>query len=219
MVLEKNPKTRRLSRRLLELEDKLVGKPFPGMKRAKQITSSHCGPAVLEDLFSFLGVRVSQTAIVRLARADKKIKRVGVNVADLGLAVKKLGKGKFVFWKKAGSTITNLSMIVNKYQYPAGIEWQGVFYEYADGDNGHYCVVTRVNKEGGYLRLADPFFKFAGVDRKFRIKDFEKRWWDKNEVKVSGSIKKKVLTDRRMIFVITPKAENWPRNLKMVKAG
>lgn len=218
MVLEKNPKTRRLSRQLLELEDRLVGKPFPGMKRAKQITFSHCGPAVLEDLFSFLGVRVTQTAIVRAIRAEKKIKRVGVDVNDLGLAVKKMGKDKFVFWKKANSTITNLSIIVNKYQYPAGIEWQGVFYEYADGDNGHYCVVTRVNKEGGYLRLADPFFKFVGVDRKFKIKDFEKRWWDKNEVKVAGTSKKKILTDRRMVFVITPKGETWPKKLGMKKS-
>ena len=212
MVLEKNPKTRRLAKRLLELEDRVVGKPFPKMKRAKQITSSHCGPAVLEDLFSFLGARFSQTAIVSSIRAGKKIKRIGVDVADLGMAVTKLGKRKFTFWKKTGSTISNLSVIVNKYQYPVGVEWQGVFYEYADGDNGHYCVVTRVNKEGGYLRLADPFFRFAGVDRKFKIKNFAKRWWDVN------IIGKKTVKDRRMMFVITPKSDTWPKKLGMKKA-
>ena len=209
MVLEKNPKTRTLARRLLELEDGLIGRPFPKMKRARQITFSHCGPAVIEDLFSFLGVKVSQTAIVRSLRADKKIKRIGVDVNDLGTAVRKLGKGKFVFWKKAGSTINTLALIVNKYQYPVGVEWQGVFYEYADGDNGHYCVVTRVNKEGGYLRLADPFFKFVGVDRKFSLKDFQKRWWDVNVVG------KRTVTDKKMLFIITPIGTAWPKKLGM----
>ncbi len=212
MVLEKNPKTRRLAKRLLELEDKIVGKPFPKMKRSKQVTSSHCGPAVIEALFSFLGQKVSQASVVRSIKADKKIKKIGLNVTDLGLAVKKLGKGKFNFWKKAGSTISNLSIAVNKYQYPVGVEWQGVFYEYADGDNGHYCVVTRVNKEGGYLRLADPFFKFAGVDRKFTLKDFQKRWWDENV------IGKKTVKDKKMMFLITPKSDSWPRKLGMKRA-
>jgi hypothetical protein len=211
MVLEKNPKTRTLARRLLELEDGLIGKPFPKMKRARQITFSHCGPAVVEDLFSFVGVKVSQTAIVRSIRADKKIKRIGVDVNDLGGAVRKLGKGKFVFWKKTNSTINTLALIVNKYQYPVGVEWQGVFYEYGDGDNGHYCVVTRVNKEGGYLRLADPFFKFVGVDRKFSLKDFQKRWWDVNVVG------KKTVTDKKMLFIITPTGTAWPKKLGMKK--
>jgi ABC-type bacteriocin/lantibiotic exporter with double-glycine peptidase domain len=211
MPLEKNPKTRRFAKRLLELEDRLVGKPFPKMKRVKQSTSSHCGPAVVEALFSFLGVKVSQASVVKSLRADKKIKKVGLNVDDLGAAVKKLGKGKYAFWKKSGSTMSNLSLIVNKYQYPVGVEWQGVFYEYADGDNGHYCVVTRVSKEGGYLRLADPFFKFAGVDRKFTLKNFQKRWWDVNLVG------KKSVTDKRMLFVITPKEDSWPKKLGLKK--
>jgi ABC-type bacteriocin/lantibiotic exporter with double-glycine peptidase domain len=212
MVLEKNPKTRRLAKRLLELEDKTVGKPFPKMKRVKQATSSHCGPAVIETLFSFLGLKVTQVSVVRSIRADKKIKKIGLNVDDLGMAVRKLGKGKFTFWKKTGSTINNLSLLVNKYQYPVGVEWQGVFYEYADGDNGHYCVVTRVNKEGGYLRLADPFSKFVGVDRKFTLKDFQKRWWDVNIVG------KKTVKDRKMMFIITPKSVTWPKKLGMKKA-
>jgi hypothetical protein len=152
---------------------------------------------------------VTQTAIVRSIRADKKIKKIGLNVDDLGLSVKKLGAGEYIFWKKANSTIANLSMIVNKYQYPVGVEWQGVFYEYADGDNGHYCIVTRVNREAGYLRLSDPFFKFVGVDRKFTLKDFEKRWWDVN------TVDKRTITDRKMFFVITPKGESWPKKLGM----
>jgi hypothetical protein len=159
-----------------------------------------------------LGFKVSQAEVVRSVRAEKKIKKIGLNVDDLGRATAKLSKGKFVLWKKTGSSITNLSLVVNKYQYPAGVEWQGVFYEYADGDNGHYCVVTRVNREAGYLRLADPFSKFAGVDRKFKLKEFEKRWWDVNLVG------KKNVTDKKMLFIITPKGEGWPRKLGMKKA-
>ena len=59
--------------------------------------------------------------------------------------------------------------------------------------------------------MADPFFKFIGVDRKFGIKDFEKRWWDVN------IINKKPVTDSRMLFVITPKGETWPKKVGMVK--
>jgi len=50
MELEKNLLTRRLYKRLLKLSDKVGGVAFPKMKRVKQITSSHCGPAVVEML-------------------------------------------------------------------------------------------------------------------------------------------------------------------------
>ena len=118
MELEKNPQTRRLYRRLLKLGDKVTGQAFAKMKRVKQITSFHCGPAVIEALFSFLGIRVSQTGVVKSLRAQKKIKRVGLSVKDLSRAANALGKGKYAFWRKANSTTTDLYTIVNKYKFP-----------------------------------------------------------------------------------------------------
>jgi len=219
MLLEKKTKTRRLVKRLLELEDKISGMAFPKMKRVKQVSASHCGPAVLEELFSFLGARVSQASVVRTLRASKKIRRYGLNIGDLARATKTIGKGKFVFWKKANSGVNDLSQVVNKFKYPAGVEWQGVFYEDDDGDSGHYSIVTKVEKRSGFLKISDPYSKFAGTDRKFKILNFQKRWWDQNEVKLSGTSKRKIVTDKKVMFLITPKGAAWPKKLGMVRAS
>jgi hypothetical protein len=211
MELEKNKKTRKLLRALLNLEDRVVGKPFPGMKRVRQISSYHCGPAVVVELFSFLGKNVSQIAVVRSIKAKNKIKRLGLNIHDLAKATGLVGKKEVVFWKKRQSTMSDISRIVNKHHYPVGVEWQGVFYENEDEDNGHYAVVTKVDKKSNYLRICDSYADFAGVDRRFQIKDFEKRWWDVNK------IKGKNIVDKKMMFVITEKSETWPRKLGMKK--
>ena len=217
MEIEKNKAVRRVLRHLLALEDKVKGVAFPGMKRVRQIDAYSCGPAVISALFSFLGVQVSQRKIITSLRAQKKIKSLGLNISDLARATGAAGKGAFVFWKKSGAKISDLQTIINKYKFPVGVEWQGVFYEDEDEDNGHYGIVTEVDKSAGYLRMADSYSKFVGVDRRFRIKDFEKRWWDQNEVSVSGTSKKKTVTDHKMMFVITPKGVIWPRKLGMVR--
>lgn len=126
MELEKNVKTRKLLQRLLKLEDKVVGKPFPGMKRVRQISSYHCGPAVILELFSFLGRNISQIAVVRSLRAKNKIKRLGLNVSDLARATGILGKKEVVFWGKHQSTINDLSLAINKFGYPVGAGMEGL---------------------------------------------------------------------------------------------
>jgi hypothetical protein len=218
MEIEKNKALRKVLRHLLALEDRINGIAFPGMKRVKQIDVYSCGPAALSALFSFLGIKVSQKRVIASLRAQNKIKSIGLNVKDLARAVNAVGKREFVFWKKTGGRISDLETIINKYKFPVGVEWQGVFYEDEDEDNGHYGIITVVDKKAGYLRMADSFSKFVGVDRRFRIKDFEKRWWDQNEVRVSGTSKRRVLTDRQMMFVITPKNVSWPKKLGMKKA-
>lgn len=212
MVLEKNAKTRPVVRRLLELTDRVSGSAFPHMKRVRQITVYHCGPAVLVELFSYLGIRLSQTGVVRSLRAQRRIKKYGLNIHDLARATSALGKRKFTFWKKANAGVRDLSLIVNKYNYPVGVEWQGIFYEFADEDDGHYGVVTQIDRKKGTLRLADSFHAFAGVDRRLKVANFVKRWWDINIVKGRR------LKDIRMMFVITPKSETWPKRLGMAKA-
>ena len=193
----------------MRLEEAILGKSFPNLKRVKQITSSHCGPATFVSLFSFLGIRTSQARIVRLLRAGNKIKDSGLTVKDLARAVRVIGKSEFKFWKKQNATIGDLAKIVNKFKFPVGVEWQGVFYEDEEGDNVHYCVITQVNRTKGYLKLADPYKRFAGLDRKFRISDFEKRWWDENGL----------IYDRKLMFLITSKKETFPRSLGMVRVN
>jgi hypothetical protein len=228
MVLEKNPKTRPILMRMLQAEDRLKGKPFPSMTRVKQISIYACGPATLEMLFSFVGIKVTQISIIRSIRAWNKIKLYGIDVKDMAKAVSIAGRKKYSFWRKQNASISNLNRVVNKYRYPVGVEWQGVFYENEDEDSGHYGVVTKVDitdadKKLGFLRIADPFFngyfRYNGIDRKFKVSEFKKKWWDVNEVKISGRKKTRQIKDVRMMFLITPKDETWPRKLKMVKTG
>ncbi len=218
MLLEKNPKTRRILRRLLELEDKVLGLAFPGMKRVKQISVYHCGPAVLAALYSYLGIKVSQRGLVHSIRAQNKIKSFGMSVAELGKAAKIAGRGSASFWRKNNAKVSDLDLAINKYKYPVGVEWQGIFYEHEDEDSGHYGIITRLDKKSGFLRLADSFYLFAGVDRKFKIKEFTGRWWDQNEISVAGTTRKRTIVDNKVMFVITPEGESWPKKLGMKKA-
>lgn len=219
--LEKNPKTRSVLKNLLRFEDKLAGKPFPAMIRVGQISMYACGPATLAMLFSFVKLRVSQKSIVKSIRAAKKIKLYGINVYDMARAAKIVGRKNYVFWRKDFATIEDLNLAINKYKYPVGIEWQGVFYEHEDEDSGHYSVVTKINKKRGYLRIADSFFNkylgYGGVDRRFKISEFFKKWWDTNEVKKPGTSKTKIIKDTRVMFVIVPRNEKWPVKIGMRK--
>jgi ABC-type bacteriocin/lantibiotic exporter with double-glycine peptidase domain len=217
MEIEKNIALRKVLRRLLALEDRIKGVAFPGMKRVRQIDVYSCGPAVISALFSFLGVKVSQRKVITSLRVKNKIKEYGLNIKDLARASRMIGKGAFSFWKKSNGKVSDLDAVVNKYKWPVGVDWWGVFYEDEDEDNGHYVIITAVDKKAGYLRMADPFSKFAGIDRRFRIRDFEKRWWDENVIKISGTSKKRTITDRKMMFVITGKGETWPKKLGMKK--
>ena len=217
MEINRNKAYRKIVRNLLALEDKIAGVAMAKMARIRQIDVYSCGPATIAMLYSFQGVKVSQRGLISSLRAQKKIRKFGLNIKDMARAVHIIGKGSFVFWKKANGKISDLATITAKYKYPVGVEWQGVFYEFADEDDGHYGVITQVSKEKGYVRIADPYTIFAGVDRRFKIADFQKRWWDHNEVSVAGTSKKRVVTDKRVMFVITPKGKTWPKKLGMTK--
>ncbi len=223
MVLEKNPKTRPIAKKLLRIEDKIKGKPFASMTRVREISNYSCGPATLEMILSYVGCRVSQKRIISSIHAEKRIKIYGINIKDMAKATRILGKKNLVFWKKERASINNISSVIDKFNYPVGVEWQGDFYENQDEDLGHYGVVTRVNKDSGYLRIADPyfnsFFHYHDLDRKYKISEFVKIWWDFNEVRVAGRSKRHKFKDIRMMFVVTPKGESWPKKLGMVKAS
>ena len=210
---------RKLDRLVLRLNSAVFGQPFPSLKRVRQISSFHCGPATLAMLFSFVGKKVSQKGIVRCLRAESKIKEKGMTVKDLARATRILGKREFVFWKKSRARITDLAAVVERYHYPVGVEWQGVFYEDEDEDSGHYGVVTKVNVRKGYLLIADSYRRFAGLDRKFRIRDFAKKWWDSNEVVIPGTRRKNIVYDKKMMFVVAPKKITFPRKFGMFKSA
>jgi ABC-type bacteriocin/lantibiotic exporter with double-glycine peptidase domain len=204
---------------LLGLDGHSHKRSFPTMKRVRQKTLSHCGPAVIEMLFSYLGKPIIQDEVVKAAKATKKLKKQGMTVKDMGQAVKVLAPKKFNFWYKNNSNIKELSSIINKYGFPVGVEWQGVFFENEDDDNGHYCIVTKIDLRKGTMSLSDPFWRFAGKDRRFSVREFETRWWDDNMVKSKRTGKKVLISDKHMLFIVTLKDENFPLKLGMKKIG
>jgi hypothetical protein len=167
-------------------------------------------------LLSFLGVDVSQESIVEKAGVGERIEGYGMLVSEMAQAVGALFP-QFQFWYKEGLSISDLETLVEAYKYPVAVEWQGVFYEDSDEDDGHYSVVTHVDSANSIIVLADPYKRFAGTDRSFHITEFENRWWDENEIKdpITGQIN--VVRDTHLAFVITDKNISFPESLGMVR--
>lgn len=190
--------------------------PFPSMRRVRQRTSFYCGPATLQMLLLARGVYLPQQRFVEAAGARRRIKRYGMTTEELAKAIKKLAP-THRFWLKKKAKTGEIARIIKKHGYPVGVEWQGVFGKYSDGDDGHFSVVTNVDTRRRKVRIADPFRPFAGRDRQFKLEEFEKRWWDDN-VKVDSLGRKRNQKGRHVMFVIAPKELDFPKVFGM-KAG
>jgi ABC-type bacteriocin/lantibiotic exporter with double-glycine peptidase domain len=191
---------------------------FPRMKRVAQKTNVHCGPAVLEMLYSYLGFYVDQDEIAEAAGISDRIVDYGMTIEDMRRATIHLFP-QLTFWYKENSSIADLSRIVNEFGFPVGVEWQGVFYEDSDEDNGHYAVITHVDTANNLIMLADPYERFAGTDRRFHILEFQDRWWDENEVKNPETGAFSVVRDDKMMFIVAPRDSVFPEDLGMKKSG
>jgi hypothetical protein len=193
------------------------GEPFPQMKRLAQISNSHCGPAVLRMLLSNVGVnQIKQRDIVAAAGVEHRIRDHGTTVAQLAMAVRKLVP-EVNLWFKNEATVAELDTLVNKYQVPVGVEWQGVFREYGDGESGHYGVITYLDRDLDRVRIADPFSVFAGKDRLFRLSYFQKRWWDTNEIKDAQTGRRRIVRDHQLLFIVVPNEVTFPSLMGMTR--
>lgn len=186
------------------------------MKRVRQRTSSHCGPAVLEMLLSFLDIKIDQDVFVDVTGVAEKLKKHGMTVSELGQAIKRVVP-QVQFWYKSKATFKDISVVIYKYKYPVGVEWQGIFGKYGDDDDGHYGIITSINLKKKTLTIADPFWKFIKKDRKFTLKKFAPRWWDLNEVVNRKTKRIRHKRDEQMLFIISPKDEKFPKELGMRK--
>src|SRR5688572_10441487 len=92
---------------------------FPTMKRVRQITSSHCGPAVLRMLLSQAGVTVLQKQIVEAAGIENRVKDFGTTVEEMARAVANLNVSCELWWKMPATT-HDLYLITQKHGYPVG---------------------------------------------------------------------------------------------------
>ncbi len=228
MIIDTDVLKLRTSRFFTAISDRVLGMPFPGMKRVRQKNVSHCGSASLEMLLSYVGKKATQEKLVANTGSSKKwFEMHGLTVQEMGRSVSKLFP-KLDFWYKNADSVKDISKVVNDFKYPVGIGWQGVFeygedvdydssYGEEDDNPEHYGVVTAINIKKNLMRIADPERHYAGYDRRFPILEFKKRWWDTNDIKVKGSKKFRKVVNKRMMFVVTPKGEIWPKKLGMKK--
>jgi ABC-type bacteriocin/lantibiotic exporter with double-glycine peptidase domain len=197
------------------MQKRLINAYFPTMRRIKQKTNAHCGPAVLEMLHSYLGHTIGQHRFVSAASAKHKLKRHGMTIPDLLVATETLAPTT-QFWYKPDATIADIETLVIEHKQPVGVEWQGVFGKFSDGDDGHYSIVTHIDSKKDVIVLSDPYRRFAGHDRTFTVTEFEKRWWDFNVVMDFEKSKKKIVKDHHVLFIVTDKTATFPKKLKML---
>jgi ABC-type bacteriocin/lantibiotic exporter with double-glycine peptidase domain len=190
---------------------------FPNLKRIAQINSYYCGPASLQMLLSFYDVNIDQQQVVDCLGINDKISTHGMTIQEMGQFIKKYYP-QFQFWYKFNSTIPELSQLINQFHFPVGVEWQGIFdypdedsFEDEDDDPGHLAVITGINTGENYIYIADPDAHYAGTDRQFSILQFERRWWDINE------INHQEIDDYHGLFLITPYDFSFPDNLELLK--
>jgi len=201
------------------MPNSLSNQPFPGLKRVAQINSYYCGPATLQMLLGQCQIEIGQEDIVSLLQIGNKIQTHGMTVEEMGKFVQQFYP-QLQFWFKFDATIADLSQLINDYSIPVGVEWQGVFdypveeaFDDEDDDPGHIAIITAINTVDNYIMIADPDMHYAGRDRCFTILQFERRWWDINEIIDPVTKNRKEVDDYHGLFIITQKNENYPEKL------
>jgi ABC-type bacteriocin/lantibiotic exporter with double-glycine peptidase domain len=191
--------------------------------RFTQISESHCGPAVMQMLLSHVGIEVTQEQVAAAAGIADRIETHGTRVDQMAQAVRELAP-QAQFWYKEGARFSDLIQLVNKYRYPVGVEWQGLFTEPGvdegepeteDTDYGHYSVVTHVSRRRRELIIADPYKDYISQARIFTFAEFLERWWDTNEVIDAASGLPVLAEDYHMLFIVAPVEAEFPTELGM----
>lgn len=194
-------------------------KRYFNIKRSTQITDSHCGPAVIQMLLSNVGIEVSQEAVTRAAGALTTVEKQGTRVDQLAQAVRRIAP-QMQFWYKDTASIDDLRVVLRKFEFPVGVEWQGIFGQRESGrldTDGHYSLVTHIDETRRYVTMVDPYEDFVLKDRQVSIPRFVRLWWDTNTYSNRVTKQTKVVKDSRLFFVITPKEIVFPEKMKMKK--
>ena len=185
-----------------------------------QKTYSHCGPAVLQLLFSYLQRKVTQDEIAEAAGVAHSIVRDGIRPLQLARAVEVL-EPDLEFWFRQETSLDDLSRLLHDYHWPVAVNWQGLFYDtieeqeqkqgLVNDDDGHYSVVIDIDIQAKTIMMRDPFPEYAATPRQIPLQWFETRWWD--------AVREEYLQTTRMIFLITPRDAHFPKLFGMKRAS
>jgi ABC-type bacteriocin/lantibiotic exporter with double-glycine peptidase domain len=185
-----------------------------------QQSDSHCGPAVVQALLNFYGIKVTQEAVVATARAKSTIIRHGMRPDQLAKALAKLAP-KHQFWFKQYANSTDLDRLIHEYQLPVAINWQGLFWDTLNeeklhnpnGEHGHYSLVIDINANKDQIVIADPFYEYNDAPRIFSYTWFKTRWWDVDHLVNKSTHRKYSISTKRLIFIVVPKTATFPQDL------
>jgi len=117
-----------------------------------------CGPASLKIALKHFGINKSEKELMKITKSKER----GVELEDLLKAAKKLGLKGFT---KEKYGITEIRKYL-KGKYAIIVGW-------FDENDGHYSVVSNIDKENIYLQ--DPEL---GHLRAMRIEKFKRIWFD-----------------------------------------
>lgn len=184
------------------------------MKRVQQ-KEAHCGPATLEMLFSFYGLKVSQDEVAAAAGVTQTIVfDRGTRIDQLAKAVETLYPSEYILLAQYNSSIRQLAQLTDEYRLPVGVEWQGLF-RWDDGTYsqlGHYSVIVGVDQANGILKLLDPEEQNTLTPTgQISIKEFKRRWWEIDSIPyVDNPSAVGKLRTERLAFVLVRQANTQP---------
>jgi predicted double-glycine peptidase len=137
------------------------------LKPVKSDKLAYCGPACLQVVLDYFGIKTTQRDLAKSAGMTIKS---GTPNPGMARVMKKYGFGVFI--KENTTTFEDLYRYVVHKKIPVIVDW---FSAYEHPANGHYSVVVDINKT--YISLLDS--TIGGI-RKIPIKEFRQLWFDFN---------------------------------------
>ena len=165
-----------------------------GVRPRKQLKMYTCGPGALRTIFYFYGVRVSEKELVDTAGIDDE----GTSEYQMRLLAHEYG---FSFYGRNNGHLKEVSKYLEK-----GIPLLICYQDHGapNGDNGHYAVLTGVEKD--WVEIADSGNYFVGDGQKFAAskrmakENFLRRWFEVEQYDDGTTLKV-----RRWFAVIKPR--------------
>jgi ABC-type bacteriocin/lantibiotic exporter with double-glycine peptidase domain len=143
-----------------------------GVRPRKQLKMWSCGPGALRTIFYFYGVNVSEKELVDIGDIDEE----GTSEHQMRKLSHEYG---FSFYGRANGHLKEVSKYLER-GIPILICYQD--HGPANGENGHYAVLTGVDKD--WVEIADPANYYVGDGQKFAASkkmkkdNFLKRWFE-----------------------------------------
>ncbi|MDP3769693.1 MAG: cysteine peptidase family C39 domain-containing protein [bacterium] len=161
---------------------------------------AYCGPACLQMVLEYFGIRETQKKIGKIAGTT-----ITSGTSHKGMIRALRSFGFFPFAKHTTSTFNDIRKFVKKQNIPVIVNWYSAFEPPA---NGHYSVVTDIDRKT--ITLMDPEIR---TSRKLTLEEFNQLWFDFDE---DLAFKKPPIRTvfRWMLAAIPPKKKAIPARQK-----